>query len=360
MIGQNKINRRLQSGGGGANATGQIDLQNLSQADIESLMQQGIMPEQLAEFAQQQGQPVPPIIMQMMTANGAMPPAGMEYMAQQMEGGPSIPQATSTKDMPAMMDLATYSKYREMEKKEQKLKPGAHKPNVYGYMFSDLISQDILRDMKKTQGSFLIGVNLNNLFNVFREMIISEETGKPIKDKIKDSDAIFKEVGEYYDVDFKKNLDRNLGFRGSDIPLLPERELTDYSSFYEILQESKKYSDKGAFHGKITPLGLLIMTRMLYKYRKNNAQWVRVATVLELIYKYLGKNETRKDFFKNKDEISILSLRELEEFYNTDHLFMTPSEIVDFKKELQFYKYDKNINIQKELKKLKNKPNPII
>ena len=27
---------------------------------------------------------------------------------------------------------------------------------------------------------------------------------------------------------------------------------------------------------------------MLYKYRNNNAQWFRVATVLELIYKYLG------------------------------------------------------------------------
>jgi hypothetical protein len=41
------------------------------------------------------------------------------------------------------------------------------------------------------------------------------------------------------------------------------------------------------------------MTRMLYKYRKNNAQWFRVATVLELIYKYLGIGQQRAAFFKN-------------------------------------------------------------
>ena len=94
----------------------------------------------------------------------------------------------------------------------------------------------------------------------------------------------------------------------------------------EILTESKKYSDRG-FNGKISPYSLLIMTRMLYKYRNNNAQWLRVATVLELIYNYLGDYVSREQYFKNNDEISVRSLMELEEFYNTDHIFMSKSQI---------------------------------
>ena len=43
----------------------------------------------------------------------------------------------------------------------------------------------------------------------------------------------------------------------------------EYQTLYEILSESKKYSDRG-FNGKITPYSLLIMTRMLFKYRNNN------------------------------------------------------------------------------------------
>jgi len=150
-----------------------------------------------------------------------------------------------------------------------------------------------------------------------------------------------------------------MGFRGSDIPLLPEQELTDYSTFREILNESKKYADKG-FSGKITPMGLLMMTRMLYKYRKNETQWIRVATLLELIYKYLGNKKTRKEFFKDERELPIMSILELEEFYNTDHLFMTPNELEKFRKDLTFYKYDETVDIHKKLKELRNKPEPPI
>ena len=150
-----------------------------------------------------------------------------------------------------------------------------------------------------------------------------------------------------------------MGFRGTDIPLIPEKELTDYSTFYEILNESKKYSDRG-FNGKITPLGLLIMTRMLYKYRSSNAQWFRVATVLELIYKYLGNSMQREQYFKTNNEIPIMSLMELEEFYNTDHIFMSEKELNKFKSDLEFYKYDKNIDIKKQIMKLQSKKQPPI
>ena len=342
----------FQSGGGGEPP---MDLQGLTPEDVQALMQQGIMPEQIAQLAQEQGQPVPPVIMEMLSqAPGGMPPGGMEMGPQ----GPPPPSKTSK--FPAIMDLPTYAQYRNIEKIEQKnkLKFGAHKPTVFGYVFSDLISEDILRDMKKTQGGFLIGVNLNNLFNTFRDAIKTDEKDQS-SGKMKNSEEIFKRVGEYVNIDFDKILETKMGFRGSDIPMLPEQELNEYSSFDEVLDESKKYAES-AFKGIITPLGLLIMTRMLYKYRKNNAQWIRVATVLELIHRYLGGTKSRVQFFKEREEIPIQSLIELEEFYNTDHLFMTENEIKKFKKGLDFYKYDPNINIRKQIKELLSKAPPII
>ena len=80
--------------GGGGNA--QMDLQSLSQQDVEALMQQGIMPEQIAQLAQEQGQPIPPIIQQMMSADGAMPPdMGMMGGPPGQEGMPPPPNKTS-------------------------------------------------------------------------------------------------------------------------------------------------------------------------------------------------------------------------------------------------------------------------
>jgi len=176
----------------------------------------------------------------------------------------------------------------------------------------------------------------------------------------KDSSQIFKRTGEWIDVNYDDILKNKLGNRGSSVPLLPEEKLTDYSTFFEIIDESKKYSTESGFDGKITPYGLLIMARMLFKYRKNNSQWTRVATILELIYKYLGTDQTREYFFKSKDEISIMSLMELEEFYNTDHIFMTDKELTEFKKNLEFYKYNNNLkNIKMQITKLRKQIPPI-
>jgi hypothetical protein len=356
MPGKHYNKTRKRYGGGG---DAPLDLQNLSQQDVEALMQQGIMPEQIAQLAQEQGQPIPPIIQQMMGKEGAMPP---DMMQQQQDIGGQPPLPDKTYKFPAMMDLPTYAAYKDVDKEEQrenKLKFGAHKPNVFGYVFSDLISEEILRDMKRTQGGFLIGVNLSNLFNEFRDIVKNKEQKKGNMKKITDSEDIFKRVGEYVNVDFEKILDRKMGYRGSDIPLLPEQELTENSSFYEVIDESKKYADTG-YGGKISPFGLLIMTRMLYKYRKNNAQWIRVATILELIYKYFGNKQARVEFFKNRDEIPVLSLMDLEEFYNTDHIFMTEEELHKFKTDLDFYKYDPKIDIRKQIQELLSKTPPII
>jgi hypothetical protein len=354
--------------GGGAppvDKSTEIDLQTITQQEIEMLMQQGIMPEQLADLALQQGQQIPPLVQQMMSQSQ---PSSTDMKPS--ISPPSVPDPLNkASQYPSQMTLPQYADYKKMMKvekeKKDKLKFGAHKQNVYGYVFSDLINEDLLRDVKRTQGSFLIGLNLNNLVNEMRKMIMDSETQRNSKKKTigipieRNSEELFKRLGEYVNVDFEKILDGKMGYRGSDIPLLPEEALNDYSSFYEVIYESKKYADKG-YNGKITPLGLLIMTRMLYKYRKSNAQWFRVATILELIYKYLSDNQLRAEFFKNKDEIPVLSLIELEEFYNTDHLFMTENELKTFKQELNFYKYDSNLDIKIQIKELLGKKPPPI
>ena len=346
------------NGGGGEPP---MDLQSLTEADIQSLLDQGILPEQIAEIATEQGQPVPPLVQAMIQQGPQQgPPPGMEQGPPPgMEQGPGGPPKTKSDQFPAMMDVDTYGKYKEVEKKSN---IGAHKPTVFGYQFSDLISEEILRDMKRTQGSFLVGLNLSNLFNEFQNMIASDNTKpKDIKTPLgkKDSEGIFKRVGEWVDVSYDKILDKKMGFRGSDIPLLPENVLTDYSTFFEVIDESKKYSSNSGFNGKITPYGLLVMVRMLYKYRKSNAQWIRVATILELIYKYLGSKESRDSFFKGSIEIPIISLMELEEYYSTDHIFMTNKELTKFKQDLKFYKFDRKVDIKMKLNNLRKKTPPI-
>jgi len=347
----------------------QLDLASLTEAQIGELLGQGITLDQIAEIAKEQGQPVPPIVQAMMEQQlqqgGPSQQMNQEQMPTQgQEGPPPKVMPTESSKFPTMMTVPEYDKYQTLIKEEKaKANPQEHKPNVYGYVFSPLISEAIIKDMKRTQGSFLVGVNISNLFNTFRDMIVDNEK-KAYKYRNKkmlksDPDSIFNKIGEWVDVDFETILDKKMGFRGSDVPLLPEKELTDYSTFHEILTESKKYSNKG-FNGKITPLGLLIMTRMLYKYRNSNAQWFRVATVLELIYKYLGGSMKREEFFKTNDEISIMALIDLEEFYNTDHIFMSQDELAKFKLELDFYKYDKNIDIKKAIKKIQKKVLPPI
>ena len=361
----------------------QIDVNSLTQADIDELRQQGIMPEQLAEIAISQGQQVPPLIKQMMSADNPGVQLSNSYDNQTEEQASQSNQANiatlnKTSKFPAMMGLPEYAQYSKVDKAEQLQKKkdfrfGAHKQKMYGYMFSDLISEELLRDIKRTQGSFLVGVNLSNLFSEVRNISTNmaelntitnknNRTKKRIeinKKTLINSEALFKKIGEYVNVDFDKVLEKKMGFRGHDIPLLPELVLTDNSSFLDIISESKKYADTG-YSQNITPAGLLIMARMLYKYRKNNAQWIRVSTVLELIYKYFGDNQTRIDFFKNTDNISVLSLIELEEFYNTDHIFMLEEELIAFKQRLDFYKYESDVNIKKQLNVVLSKKPPII
>ena len=337
----------------------QLDLDNLTEEQINELLEQGITLDQMVQISKEQGKKTPKLISDMMKKQG------LKSSNNKNNGENNSKKKTSKLDKyPSMMDITKYKDYQNNVKKEKKENPTKENPDVYGYVFSPLINEEILQNMKRTQGSFFVGVNLANLFNTFRGSIVDSEK-KAYKHKTKKNlksnpDNIFNKIGEWIDVDFDTEiLDKKMGVRGSDVPLLPEKKLTNYSTFYEILDESKKYSDRG-FYGKITPYSLLIMTRMLYKYRNNNSQWFRVATVLELIYKYFGGSMSREQYFKSNNEITIRALMDLEEFYNTDHIFMSETEMIKFKAELEFYKYDKTIDVKKQIEKIQKKIEPPI
>ena len=320
---------------------GASDYSTITPDMLEQLKVQGFSINDIAQMIQESGQTIPPIIQAELAKQGVSTGTGPVT-----EKNVKLPDLNK---YPAMMDMGEYKKYKKDEEFVKKNRP-IKRAATYGYMFSDLLREDIMREMKRTQGSFLVGVNLSNLFNEFRKMVLDnndnnnkdkDNTAKnTIKSPTAKSDKIFKKVGEYVDVSYDDILEKNLGFRdGNNISRLPEVHLDRTSTFDQIIDESKAFADAG-YKGEITPVGLLMMTRMLYKYKTNNAQWIRVATVLELIYKYLGGTQTRQSFFKDKHEIPILSLMDLEEFYNTDHIFMTHTEIEQFKKNLEFYKTD--------------------
>ena len=288
--------------------------------------------QQLTQLLQESGQPIPPALQNRLGGKTE------SISPQNKINNNKLPNLDK---YPAMMNLGEYGRYKKDVEKLDKNRP-VKRATTYGYMFSDLLREDIMREMKRTQGSFLVGVNLANLFREFRSGLTKEgdKTEDIVETPIERSERLFKKFGEYIDVDFNEILEKKMGFRDdSEISHLPELHLDRTSTFDQIIDESKSYADIG-FKGEITPFGLLMMTRMLDKYKKNTAQWVRVATVLELIYKYLGESQSRQNFFKDKNEISVLSLMDLEEFYNTDHIFMTSNEITEFKKNLDFYKAD--------------------
>ena len=370
-------NKYVGGGAPGAAANNStIDLSTLTEEEIKALMAEGISLQELKSMG---GTTVSPILESMIAQQG--PP-----QEQAMVSGPGKP-ISNKKKFPAMMNLKEYGEYQKQQEKEDEEKQALlrgnitesnisksssnknsnksmgkskDKSNIYGYQFSNLMDEETLRDMRKLQGSFLIGVNLSNLFNQFKSIISNDNKNfKPEIPLKLNPDQMLGRLGEWIDVNFENTLIRKMGYRNSEVPLLPEVSISDYSTFNEVLDESKKYADMG-FNGKITPYGLLIMTRMLYKYKKSISQWVRVATILELIYKYLGTGQTREDFFKNKDDISIMALMELEEFYNTDHIFMSNDELIKFKKDLDFYKHNLKIDINKKLNELRNRPDPPI
>jgi hypothetical protein len=146
-------------------------------------------------------------------------------------------------------------------------------------------------------------------------------------------------------------LANQMGYRlGAYRPVKPEDVITKDTPFDNIIRESSKYTQ--ASYERISPASLLNLVRVLDNYSKYELQWLRAATAVEIIYKYMSNGASREQFFKSTAKFTEESLLELEEFFKTDHLFMTLDELHEFKKDLEFYRGDKNKELLAKAKKL--------
>ena len=203
-----------------------------------------------------------------------------------------------------------------------------------GFYFSDTMEEYMLKERRKHEGLHFLGVNLNALLDLARTPLNTNtdalESGKS-----------YELIGEYVDMSDKydKIIEDKVGLRmGPDRVVKPEDVFYQDSSFEEILKEGRNYT--GLNKKYLSPKTLVNMVRILNKYKKNEIQWLRVASAVEIIYKYLkNEGETREDFFNTDKKLEGKSLLELEEFFKVDHLFMTLKELRDFKTELQFYTF---------------------
>jgi hypothetical protein len=243
-----------------------------------------------------------------------------------------IKKKKNTSKMPAEMELKDYKQYASLVDKSVEAINNIRNPLVYEYMFSPLLTEQMKRDANSTAGSFLVATSPTKIFDQVKKIVSGKKDDTAMKNTLSS-------LGNW--VDQSKRFDeiqiKDMGYRNDTGQVLkPEEMLSQDSSFKDVIAESKKYSGLSKV-GKITPRGLLKMVRLLHKFKKNDKQWLRVSTITDIIYQYLGKNISRQRFFQSERIIPEYVMFEVEEFYNTDHLFMTQEEIEAFRKKLDFY-----------------------
>lgn len=229
-----------------------------------------------------------------------------------------------------------------------------------GFYFSDTLDSQILERARINEGMYLIGVNINSLVDLYKHVVFKEplldENGNPIvipgEGDILESGRSEDLVGEYYNEDYDKIYKDKMGFRlGHFRQLRPELVLRNNTPFDNIVRESAKYT--GASYERISPKSLLNMIRILDEYSKYELQWLRSATAIEIIYKYLSNGMSRQQFFSSESRITEESILELEEFFKTDNIFMSLDELREFKHDLDFYRSEEHRNLISEKEKKK-------
>lgn len=218
-----------------------------------------------------------------------------------------------------------------------------------GFYFSDAMNDAVLHEMRANEGYYLIGVNFNALFDLFNysfnhkgEPTYDAEgnpMGVPQGDILADGDS-FAIVGEWVDKgrEYDKLLADKVGLRlGPDDVLKPEDVLDGRSRFKDIIIEGRRYT--GMSRKYLNPLALFNMVRILDKYKHNEVQWLRTATAIEIVYKYMSRGVSRQTFFASRAPLDEAAIMELDEFFKTDHLFMTLAEITRLKSDLEFYRF---------------------
>jgi hypothetical protein len=219
-----------------------------------------------------------------------------------------------------------------------------------GFYFSDALDEQVLYQQRANEGMFLLGTNLSALLDLFRQSIFEKDgpmyaaDGKTPLPRLPKSDILgsgrsYELIGEYVDMDkeYDKLMRDIVGLRmGPEKALKPEDALTPTSQFDNIIEESSKYT--GSSSKFISPNALFNMVRILDKYKTEETQWLRVATVLEIIYSYMSNSESRDVFFKSTKPLDRNAILELDEFFRTDHLFMSLNELLSLKNTLEFYR----------------------
>lgn len=280
----------------------------------------------------------------------------IEDLPSSLLSGPSSSSNTDI-ELPAI-ELDEYLKGRYAIKAEE----FKRLQQEQGFYFSDTLDSQILERARLNEGMFLMGVNINSLIDLYKHVVFKEplldENGNPInipgEGDILESGRAYDLVGEAYKENYDKIYRDKMGFRlGPQRPLHPEQVLRNNTPFDNIIRESAKYT--GASYERISPKSLLNMIRVLDEYSKYELQWLRSATAIEIIYKYLSNGMTRQMFFTSESKLTEESLLELEEFFKTDNIFMTLDELREFKHDLNFYRSDEHRKLidEKEKKKLR-------
>lgn len=196
--------------------------------------------------------------------------------------------------------------------------------------YNSLSVEDKL-NVKTGEGLYFIGVDIGSFIENLVDSFAQDNKNASKKDI-----NIMESYGEYVDEDYNTVVKDVVGLRNKrrNIVLKPEDVIDNYSSLNNIITEAKKYKSPIT---EISPAGLLNMVQILSKYKKTYNQWYRTASLLETMYKYLGRNMKREDFFSSNVSIKINVLRDIEEFWKTDIIFMTPKMLEKFEEDLSFY-----------------------
>lgn len=235
--------------------------------------------------------------------------------------------------LPTQMSEQEYKLYKQMQNNEIAEAESYRDPFVHEYMFSPLLSEQIKSEKDAIAGSYFIGVNPLKFYNQVKKIIEGKRNNSNMNNTLHS-------LGNWVDKSRQYNMTqiKDMGYRNdSGIVLKVEDVLTKDSSFKDIITESKKYSSISK-QGKITARGLIKMVRLLDKFKREESQWLRVATALEIIFENLGHKNSREKFFKSERIIPEYVIFEIEEFFNTNHIFMNRDEMKEFKDKLSFYR----------------------
>ena len=231
-------------------------------------------------------------------------------------------------------------------------------------ILKQFLNYQVEKSSSDNEGLYLFGIDLPSVYDFIQDSVddvggdiefegkykSEEERQKALEERAKKTQlkkereeedkgkSSFEVTGEHIDVDYETVLEDIMGIRReiSDSLLEPHKVLSDTSTFPEIIQESKKY--KRHDKNKINPKSLLNMVRILDERKTNENQWLRVASLCEIIYLYFNQNKKREQFFESIRTIDDKLIMELEEFWKTDWIFRGPLETEQFKKTLEFYR----------------------